>query len=813
MEHIPAALLRWQCDPELFTFHTTADLPEMTTVFGHQRAVDSIRFGIAVRREGYNIFALGPQGTGKQTIVERCLREQALTEPTPPDWCYVNNFDDLRRPIAIQLPSGSGVQFRNDVDELIEDLTNTIPAALESEEHRSRLAELEHADEEQQDAALQALADKAESQQVQMMRTPGGFMLAPAPGGKVLEAADFDKLSREQRKEIEAKIEELQKELQSILEQIPWQQKLLRDKVKVLRQEVLKHAIGNLLTKIKQKYSEVPPVSRYLVSMETDILKRVNEFQQGDGTAAATDDAPSLAMVLSEYGVNLLIDNSGIQGAPIVYEDHPSYHNLIGRVEHETQMGALTTDFSLVKAGALHRANGGYLILDTRQLLQQPFAWEGLKRSLYAHSIRMESLGDMMSLISTISLEPEPIPLNLKVVLLGDRLFYYLLYESDPDFAELFKVCADFDDDLERTAESCNLYAVFLASVVRREKLLPLTRAGVAKVLECSVRMSDDTERLSMHARPLTDLLREADFIAVRRGSPAIDMQDVVAAASQRIYRSDRLRERLHHQIQRGLIRIEVEGSRVGQINGLSVLEFADVRFGQPSRITATVRPGRGDVVNIEREVELSGPGHSKGVMILAAFLGHRFAQENPLSLTASLVFEQSYGLIDGDSASIAETCALLSALSNVPIEQGIAVTGSMDQFGNAQPIGGVNEKIEGFFRVCSNRGLNGKQGVLIPETNRQHLMLHQDVVDAVSEGLFFVATFVSIDDAVERLTGRPSGRLSAVGTYPADSINGEVAMALQRMTELRKAFHLDIDGDRSRKTDKALQQGSDANQ
>lgn len=799
MERIPAAALRWQCDPDQFRFETTADLPKMATVFGHQRAVDSIRFGIAVRREGYNIFALGPQGTGKQTIVERCLQEQATAHPTPSDWCYVNNFEDLRRPIAIELPPGSGLQFRDDVDELIEDLTNTIPAALESEEHRSRLAELEHADEEQQETALQTLADKAESQQVQMMRTPGGFVLAPAPGGKVLEAAEFDKLSREQRKELESTIESLQKELEQILEQIPWQQKLLRDKVKVLRQEVLKHAIGNLLAKIKQKYTEVAPVLRYLVSMESDILRRVNEFQQGEGATAAADETPSLAIVLSEYGVNLLIDNSGTQGAPIVYEDHPSYHNLIGRVEHETQMGALTTDFSLVKAGALHRANGGYLILDTKQLLQQPFAWEGLKRSLYAHSIRMESLGDMMSLISTISLEPEPIPLNVKIILLGDRQYYYLLYEADPDFPELFKVCADFDDDLERTSSSCEQYAGFVASIALQEKLLPLTRTAVGKVLEFSVRMSDDTERFSMHARPLTDLLREADFVAVRRGSPTIDTQDIVKAADLRIYRSDRLREQLHQQIKRGLIRIETDGTRVGQVNGLSVLEFADIRFGQPSRITATVRPGRGDVVNIEREVELSGPGHSKGVMILTAFLGHRFAQESPLSLSASLVFEQSYGMIDGDSASIAETCALLSALSGFPIAQGIAVTGSMDQFGHAQPIGGVNEKIEGFFRVCSDRGLTGKQGVLIPDSNRQHLMLHQDVVDAVAQGLFFVATFVDVDDAIEQLTGHTSGRIDSGGTYPADSINGRVAAAIQRMNELRRKYNLDIEVNQSK--------------
>ena len=793
MKPLPVSALRWHCDPNQFEFETTSQFPELTCVFGQDRAVESLRFGIAIRREGYNIFALGPQGTGKQTVIERCLGERAAQQTTPSDWCYVNNFSDLRRPLAVALPPGSGVRFRDDIDELIEDLTNAIPAALESEEHRARLVELEHEEDAQQDLAFQALSDKAETLQVQMLRTPGGFVLAPAPDGKVLEPPEFDKLSRDERKRIEATIEGLQKELQAIVEQLPWRQKLFRDRVKTLRRDVLQYAIGHLLSQIKDKYKDVVPVLTYLQAMEKDILERVNEFQQVEESPEIPQEAkPTLALTLSEYQVNLLIDNSETRGAPIVYEDHPSYHNLIGRVEQESEMGALTTDFSLVKAGALHRANGGYLILDARQLLTQPFAWEGLKRSLYARSVRMESLGDMTSLISTVSLEPEPIPLDVKVVLLGDRLVYYLLYEEDADFAELFKVCADFDDDLDRTPENCQLYARFIASVARQEKLLPLTRHAVARVLEHAVRMSDDTQRFSMHVRSLTDVLREADFTAQADHRSVIDADDVELAVDRQRHRSDRLRERIHNDIRRGTILIETAGARIAQVNGLSVLQMADARFGQPSRITATVRLGRGEVINIEREVELSGPSHSKGVMILTAFLGHRFAQEQPLSLTASLVFEQSYGIVDGDSASIAETCALLSALSGVPIRQGVAVTGSMDQHGQSQPIGGVNEKIEGFFQVCADRGLTGDQGVLIPESNRDCLMLRQDVVQAVESERFFVQTYSNIDEAMEILTGISAGEVDKQGAYPPNSINGFVASRLKRLTDLRMKFGAD---------------------
>lgn len=790
MEPLPVSALRWCCDPDQFSFDTTDQVTDLDCVFGQDRAVDAIRFGIAIRREGYNLYALGPQGTGKQTVVDRCLAERTRNEPTPPDWCYVNNFDDLRRPRAISVPAGRGIRFRDDMDELIEDLTNAIPAALESEENKARWAEIEHEASEQHDAAFEALSDKAQSQQIQLIRTPGGFVLAPVRDGKVLESEAFDKLPKEEQARIEDSVSALQQELQQIVEQIPRWQKEFRDKIRNLNRDAVQHAIGHLLSQIKVRYAELLPILQYLEAVEKDIIERVREFQPvDDNPVAGMREQESLASLLSDYQVNLLVDHSSTVGAPVIYEDHPSYLNLIGRVEHESQMGALTTDFTLIKGGALHRANGGYLILDARRLLQQTFAWEGLKRALYARSIRLESLGDMLSLISTVSLEPEPIPLDVKVVLLGDRLLYYLLHAWDPDFAELFKVCADFGDRLERTPDNCRLYAQFVATAAHRDGLRPFTRTAVARLLEHSVRLAEDSERLSMHVRTVTDVMREADYWADAEHAAVVDADHVAQAITRQQHRSDRVRQHIHEEIQRGTILIDTSGFKVGQVNGLSVIQLADFRFGQPSRITATARLGRGDVINIEREVELSGPIHSKGVLILTSFLGARYAKDQPLSLSASLVFEQSYGMVDGDSASVAETCALLSALSDCSLRQNLAVTGSMNQLGQAQPIGGVNEKIEGFFQVCEARGLTGEQGVLIPRSNVKHLMLRMDVVDAIAASRFHVYAYDDLDQALSLMTGIDAGAPDHSGQYPASSVNGRVAARLAELTRLRRQF------------------------
>lgn len=790
MTPLEVSALRWHCDPGQFAFQTTEELPDLTEIIGQTRALEAVQFGIAIRHEGFNLYILGPPGVGKRTVVERCLHTKAAGQPAPDDWCYINRVDDIRRPQAIRLPAGRGERFRRDIEGLIEDLDHAIPAALETDEHKSRIQEATRAEAERQNEAFQALGKKALAEQIQLMRTPGGFAFGPLRNGEVLSPEEFHKLPEDERASIERRIALLQKELEGVIEQVPrWDQET-RDKIKNLNREAARLAIGHLIARVKEQYTDLPQARAYLDMVERDILERIDEFQPVEESQITIIGRPEERPSFTDYEINLLVDNSRTAGAPVVYEDHPSYHNLIGRVEHESHMGALTTDFTLIKAGALHRANGGYLILDAMRLLQQPFAWEGLKRALYARSIKIESLGEMLSLISTLTLEPEPIPLDTKVVLLGDRLLYYLLYELDHDFAELFKVAADFDEHLERSPENCQLYAQFLATLARREQLRPLTPSAVGRVIEHAVREADDQEKVSLHMRTIADVLREADYWADREAATAIDTHHVERAIDHQVFRSDRVRQRIQEEIRRGTLLIDTHGYRVGQVNGLSVLDLGNTRFGQPSRITATARLGRGEVVDIEREVELGGAIHSKGVLILSSFLAARFAREQPLSLSASLVFEQSYGMVEGDSASVAELVALLSAIAELPVRQSLAVTGSVNQLGQVQPIGGVNEKVEGFFDVCRDRGLTGEQGVLVPAPNIKHLMLRRDVVDAVAAGQFQVYAVENVDQATTLLTGLPAGeRDAATGEYPAGSFNQRVASRLAELTKLRMKF------------------------
>jgi lon-related putative ATP-dependent protease len=483
------------------------------------------------------------------------------------------------------------------------------------------------------------------------------------------------------------------------------------------------------------------------------------------------------------------VDHSQTQGAPIIYEDQPTYQNLVGRVEHISQMGALLTDFTLIKPGALHRANGGYLVLDARQLLLQPYAWEGLKRALQARQIRIESLGQIYSWISTVSLEPEPVPLQVKVILLGERLLYYLLCRYDPDFMELFKVAADFEDNMVRNDDNDLAYAHLIAGLAEKEKLRPFDTTAIARIIEHSARLAEDSARLTTHMQSISDLLREADYWADEEGHEMVTAVDIQQALDAQIYRASRIRERVQENILRQTIFIDTEGAVMGQVNGLSVLSLGNYAFGQPSRITARARLGKGEVIDIERQVEMGGPIHSKGVLILTGFLGARYAAERPLSLSATLVFEQSYGGVEGDSASSAELYALLSALAELPINQSLAVTGSVNQRGQVQAIGGVNEKIEGFFDLCQARGLTGKQGVLIPAANVKHLMLRQDVVTAVAHNQFHIYPVTTIDQGIELLTGTIAGEVDETGNYPPDSVNGRVVARLTTLAEKAKAF------------------------
>jgi lon-related putative ATP-dependent protease len=789
--------LCWRFNAGELPFETTAELPDLAEVVGQERATEAIRFGLGIRREGYNLFVLGPSGTGRHDIVRRFLDHQASTEPVPSDWCYVFNFEQPHKPQALKLPAGVGMKLKRHMEHLVEDLRVAIPAAFESEEYRARRQEIEEGLKEKHERAFEELRREAESHGITLIRTPGGMAFAPVRKGEVISPADFEKLPEDEQKRIEAVISALQDRLERIVHQIPQWKRDTQNRIRELDRQVTMAAVGHLLEDLKKEYAAYPPVPRYLDAVQQSVIENADDFKRSEEGAEITflgipigrAGAGAGAASLRRYQVNVLIDHSATRGAPVVYEDNPAHPELVGRVEHLAQMGALVTDFTLIKPGALHRANGGYLVLDARKVLMQPYAWEGLKRCLASHAVRIESLGQMLSLVSTVSLEPEPIPLEVKVVLIGERMIYYLLQHYDPEFRDLFKVAADFEEDMERRDGDHLQYSRLIATLARRENLLPFDRAAVARLIEQSARLADDIDKLTVNMRDLADLLRESDYWARDNGRARVEREDVKRAIDARIRRSDRLRERMYDNIQRGTILIDTQGTRVGQVNGLSIVGLDDFMFGHPSRITARVRLGKGEVLDIQREVELGGPIHSKGVLILSAFLGARYCAERPLSLSASLTFEQTYGEVEGDSASSAELYVLLSALSEAPIRQSLAVTGSVNQHGEIQPIGGVNEKVEGFFDVCRARGLTGDQGVLIPATNVRHLMLRDDVVEACAQGKFRLYPVSTIDEGIALLTGVPAGERDAEGRFPDGSINRRVEERLAVLAELARVY------------------------
>jgi len=794
------------CDVSGLSFETTADLEpirDLSQGVGQPRAVQALKFGVGIDQHGYNIYALGPSGMGKHTFARQYLSRQLNDAPTPSDLCYVNNFETPGKPKLLLLPQGWGNSLATDMEHLIQEVQNVLKSAFESEEYQNRLQAMQQEFKEYQQSVFEDLHNKAKEKDLSLIRTPSGLGFAPVRDGEVLPPEEFQKLSEEEQKKIQQDIEELQNESQRMFQKFPAWQRDLRQKISELNNEVADYALEPLIAEIRDKYKEVPAVCTYLDATKKDIIDNVRSIletdkQQEEGQTQQSGQGPGGAGIwgkggssnlMRKYKVNVLVDNSQTSGGPVIYEDNPTYANLVGRVEHQPMMGALITDFNLIKPGALHRANGGALILDAHKVLTQPGAWDGLKRALISEQIKIESLAEMFSMISTISLEPEPVPLQIKVVLVGNPLLYYLLKEYDPEFTQLFKVAADFDVGMFWDDAHQELFARFMAGVVEQEALLPFHRSGVARILEYSARRVQDQGKLSTHVQSLTDLMREADFWAQNQGRDTITDYDVHQAIEASIYRSDLMREHVQENISRGVILVDTQGWQVGQINGLSVIMLGDFMFGRPNRITARVRLGKGEVVDIEREAKLSGPLHSKGVLILSGFLGARYASDRPLSLSASLVFEQSYGGIEGDSASSAELYCLLSAISQVPIKQSLAVTGSVNQHGQVQAIGGVNEKIEGFFDICRERGLNNEHGVLIPESNVQHLMLRHDVREAVEKGQFHIYAVQTIDQGMEILTGLQAGETDEQGEYPLESINGQVQKRLQELSEKREQF------------------------
>jgi len=771
-------------------FATTAELPEHTEAVGQQRALEAIRFGVGIAHHGYNLFVAGSTGLGKHTVVERELAARAAKGPVPDDWCYVNNFEAPHRPRALRLPTGKARALSQDMDQLVDDLLSAIPAAFQGDEYRTRAQEINDEFKERQDDAFLSLDEEAQKRDITILRTPTGYTLAPLKDGEVVGPEEFEALAEEEQDKIEKSVDELRARLRETIRQIPLWQKEMHQKVKALNREVTDVTVSQIMRGLTEKYADLDGVPAYLEAVRQDVIDNVDAFRQQGEAVEVAGRKVELAPDFNRYKVNVLVDHSDNGGAPVVHEDNPTYLNLIGRIEHIAQFGTLLTDFTLIKAGALHRASGGYLVLYARDVLMNAFAWEGLKRVLRSREVRLESLERMLSLASTTSLEPESIPVDVKVVLVGDRMLYYLLKAYDPEFALLFKVAADFSEDIDRSPENTRLMANLIGTVQRQEALRPLTREAVGRLIEHLARTAADGEKVSVHMGNLCDLMREADYWAGEDGdSKATHAAHVKKAIDQRIYRLDQIRERVHESILRDIQLVDTAGERVGQVNGLSVSQLGDYAFGRPSRITATARLGEGKFIDIEREVKLGGPIHSKGVMILSSYLGYRYASEAPLSVSASLVFEQSYGQIEGDSASVAELCALLSALGEIPLRQSLAVTGSVNQHGEVQAIGGVNEKIEGFFDICQGRGLSEGQGVIIPASNAAHLMLREDVVAAVREGRFAVYPVRHVEEAMSLLCGLEPGEPGTTGAFPPETFNGRVAARLQALTRKRLAF------------------------
>jgi predicted ATP-dependent protease len=794
----PEALCR-RVDPAQFAFETTTELDGLSGMIGQARATEALRFGIGMRRSGYNLFVLGPGGLGKHTMVRRFLEREAAAATVPADWCYVYNFERPDQPRALRLPSGRGAGLRADMESLSGELIGAVGAAFESDDYRSRLEEINEEFNEREGHALRELGQDAEKQSIALLRTPAGFALAPMASGEVINPEQYEKLPADDRERISANIAALYERLHKVMRDVPQWGKQRRERIKQLNREFTLYAAGHLIDEVRQRYQDLPEVLAFLDAVSKDIVDNADEYRRpADGQSETGQPARDHQFPVKRYHANLVVDHAATRGAPVVFEDHPTFQNLIGRVEYFAQFGALLTDFSLIKGGALHRANGGFLMLDALKLLSQPFAWEALKRSLSAGEIRIHSLAESLSLVSTVSLEPQSIPLDVKVVLFGERSLYYLMHQLDPEFRDMFKVSADFDDDIDRDNFSVQLYARLIAGIAAEDALLPLDSSGVARAIEHAVRLAGDVDRISAHMQNLADLLREADFCARRAGRAVIGAQDVAAAIEAQVVRADRARNRMREEILAGTLAIDTSGRRAGQINGLSVFELGQFAFGLPTRISATVRLGGGEVIDIQREVKLGGPIHTKGVLILASFLAARYACDAPLSLSASLVFEQTYGQVEGDSASVAELCVLLSALADTPIDQRMAVTGSVSQHGEVQAIGGANEKIEGFFDLCKARGFDGGHAVLIPQTNVRHLMLREDVVAAVQVGRFRVFAVEHVDQALELLTGLPAGVPDADGKYPPDSVNGRVAARLAQFAAARQAFGA---GDRKRGT------------
>ena len=783
--------LRKVCDAKFIRCETTEDLVPIREIIGQERAVRALKFGLGIKDHGFNIYVAGYPGTGRKTAVKNFVEEVARDKPVPPDWCYVNNFSNQYEPKAIQLPAGKGKTFRDDVKSLIENIRTALPKAFESDDYASRREATIRGLEKQRKDLIDKLNAKAQQEGFVIQSTPIGLLLIPVVNGKPLSQEELLSLPQEAKSKIQERREKLEAELRNTMRQFLDMERKIREEIKKLNREVALYAIGHLVEALIEKYSDNSEITGYLKDVQKDILDNLSQFiKRGEAQQRLPFPVPWMGEArFRKYEVNVVVDNSDCKGAPVVMETNPTYQNLIGRTEKEAQFGALITDFTMIRGGSLHKANNGFLIIPVEDLLRNAFSYEALKRAIRDKNIFIEEPQERYGFISTKSLKPEPIPLDIRVILIGNPYLYQQLFVLDPDFSELFKVKAEFDTTMARTEENIKRYAAFVCTLCQKENLKHLDQSALAKLIEYSQRIAEDQKKLSTRFAEVGDIIREANFYATQEKSDVVSEKHVKKAIEEKIYRSKLIQEKIQEMISRGVLLIDTDVEKVGQVNGLSVMGLGDFAFGSPSRVTASVGLGREGVIDIEREAKMSGPIHTKGVLILSGYLNEKYAQDKPLSLSARLVFEQSYGGVEGDSASSTELYAILSALSGLPIKQSIAVTGSVNQKGEVQAIGGVNEKIEGFFEVCKAKGLTGQQGVMIPESNKDNLMLKEEIVDAVKAGKFHIYSAKTIDEGIAVLTGTKAGERRQDGTFEEGTVNYRVDKQLKDMAEKLKEF------------------------
>ncbi len=778
-----------KCDPGTFTFSRTDSIVEFPRTIGQEKALKSLDFGLNMDSTGFNIFAIGESGTGKMSTVMYMLKEKAAGEQTPADWCYVHNFKDPDTSIALSFGPGEGAVFQKELNEMIQILKHEIPKAFESKEYETQKSKIVDEFQQKQSEYLSRLDTEAKERGFTVKRTPTGVLIVPVKeGGEMMAKEEFDALDEKTRKKLEETGHLFQEKLNDVVRILREAEKIVREMVVRLDRMVALDLVGPMIDAMQKKYAQLEKVVKYLDDVKEEMLTHLDDFKPAEEQPAAFPflKMPKGENSFSKYAVNVIVNNGESKGAPVVYESNPTYLNLFGRMEYRVQYGMATTDFTMIKAGSLHKANGGYLVIDAMELLRNPFSYEALKRALRNREIRIEDVQEQYRLISTAGLKPEAIPINAKVILIGNPYIYYMLHAYDEESRELFKVKADFDSRMERNQENMDKYAMYIAQCQKEENLLPFDNTAVARLVEMGSRFADHQDKLSTKFSDIADLIREAHYWAKKGGSDVVSAAHVTQAVQEKIFRVNRIEERLREMMLEDTLIVNTSGEKAGQVNGLAVLDIGDYAFGKPSRITAKTYAGRAGVVNLERETKMSGKIHEKAILIVTSYLGSKYAVKRPISLSASIAFEQLYEMVEGDSATCAELYALLSSISGVPLKQCFAVTGSMDQNGDVQPIGGVNQKIEGFFHLCRMRGLDGTHGVIVPKRNARNLVLSGDVVSAVDNGLFNIYTIDRMEEGLEVLTGMQAGEIMEDGTYPEGTINYLVE---KRLTEIAEAM------------------------